>query len=377
MARPSRAKIGNRAQVHLAVQIVTACFISYAGGIALGLEQTQWAVLTSIIVLQASVGASIKAMIDRFVGSLGGAIVGVAISVGLHHFGFTSPGLALVLGLPPLILLAAVKPAYRVTPITFIILILTPNLQEMGPVASAYERMLEIVAGSVVALAVSLAVLPARAHDALARSVSDALSAMAGLMTVLPGGMRGEPDPVAIDAAHRKIRLAIGKAEAAAEEALRERATHLTNAVDPLPVCRTLRRLRHDIAILGRTMLAPLPDSVQPAVLSPVEDVCGTISAFFTASAAAFAARRLSPDLAAVDASFVAQAAAVKAIRERGLARSLADDDLARLFGLGFALEQMHRDLQDLMERCEELARISEHGGGSAPAEPPNPLSSP
>ena len=338
--------------------MIAACFIAYAAGTALELEQTQWAVLTSIIVMQASVGASIKAMIDRFVGSLGGAIVGVAVSIALHHFGYAGPGIALALGLPPLVVLAAIKPNYRVTPITFIILILTPNLQELGPVASAYERMLEIIVGSVVALAVSLVVLPARAHDVLAEAVAQTLSAMAELMTALPSGMRGKVDSAAITAAHNRIRTGIGKAEAAAEEALRERTTHLTDAVDPLPVCRTLRRLRHDIAILGRTMTAPLPDPVHFAMLGPVEEVCRANAAFFVTCAAAFAKRSSPPDLAGVVACFVQQARAVREIRQQGLARSLADNELARLFGLGFALQQMNRDLQDLVERAKELCRL-------------------
>lgn len=353
----------NRAQARLAVRMTVACFIAYLFGILLELEQNQWAVLTAIIVMQGSVGGSLKAMLDRLVGSLGGAIVGVAVSVGLHYLGIDSPGVALAIGLPPLALLGALKPAYRVTPITFIILILTPNLQELGPVESAYERMLEIAVGSAIALVVALTVLPARAHDALAQAVSQALAAMAGVMKTLPEGMTGEVDDEAITAAHASIRGAIAKAETAAEEALRERASYLSDGVDPLPVCRTLRRLRHDIAILGRTMTTPLPTPVDAIMSRPIIDVSAATAEFLELASKAFASRRPPPSLAGLDAVFLVQSQAVTAIRQQGVSRDLPDDDLARIFGLGFALAQLRRDLGDLAERSAELA-----GNSTAPA---------
>lgn len=347
----------NRAQARLAVRMVAACIITYLLGLVLGLHQNHWAVLTAIIVMQSSVGGSLKAMLDRIVGSLGGAISGVIISVGLHRLGISSPGMALVIGLPPLSLLAALKPAYRVTPITFIILILTPDLQALGPVDSAFERMLEIAVGSVIALAVSLAILPARAHEALAHAVSQALSAMADLMAALPGGIIGKPDSKAIELAHGRIRNAIGRAETAADEALRERASFLTDAVDPLPICRTLRRLRHDMAIFGRTITTPLPEPVAQIMLQPLVVAASEISIFLMTCANAIARRKAPPSVAELESIFKNQSHAVATIRQQGAARDLPDDDLGRIFGLGFALEQLRRDLDDLWQRGAELAR--------------------
>jgi uncharacterized membrane protein YccC len=339
-----------------------ACLIAYVLGHLLGLRQSQWAVLTSIIVMQGNVGASLKAMIDRFVGSLGGAVAGVIASLGMHYGGFSAPALALAVGLPPLTLLAAMKPAYRVTPITYIILTLTPKLQQLGPVQSAYERVLEVGVGSVIALAVSLLILPARAHDALVQAVSQALAAMADLMTALAGGLAGSVDASAIESAHARIRSAIGKAEAAADEAVRERHVSLSDAVDPLPICRTLRRLRHDIAILGRTMTSPLPGTVDAEIGRPVLDVAQAISDYFRAVAQAFAGREAPPPSADLATAFGTQSQAVAAMRRQGVTRPLGDDDLARIFGMGFALDQLRRDLDDLAERGRELARQGKAG---------------
>ena len=346
----------NRTQTRLAVRMTAACFLAYMLGLLLGLQQNQWAVLTSMIVMQASVGGSLKAMLDRFVGSLGGAITGVIVSVGLHRMGIVSPGPALAIGLPPLALLAALKPAYRVTPITFIILILTPNLQSLGPLESAYERMFEIGVGSLIALAVSLVILPARANEALAQAVGQALTAMADLMTLLPQGIVAKLDMPAIEAAHARTRSATAKAEIAAEEALRERASFLADGVDPLPICRTLRRLRHDLAILGRTMSAPLPDPVGGILLEPITDLSAAISDFLAGCAVAFTKRHVPLSLSGVDGAFAIQSQAVTMMRQQGLSRALADDELARIFGLEFALGQLRRDLGDIRERGAEFA---------------------
>lgn len=347
----------NRSQIRLAVRMTAASFVAYGIGELLRLQQSQWAVLTSIIVMQASVGASLKAMLERFLGSLGGAVAGVFILLGLHRGGYSSPGLALLIGVLPLTLLASIKPTYRVAPITFIILVLTPNLQAMGPVEAAVQRMFEIAVGSVIALGVSLVVLPARAHDALAQAVANALSAMADLVELLSVGIDQPADKIAIAALHDRIRGFIGRAEVAAEEALRERSSHLTNEVDPLPICRTLRRLRHDFAILGRALAIPMPAAVVANLADPVHSVAAEVATFLRSSGTAFRLRAGPESLAELNAAFAYQSEAVTDMRRRGFTRQLPDDDLVRVFGMGFAFDQLRRDLHDLADRCAELAR--------------------
>ena len=348
----------NRSQLRLALRMTIASLFTYALGNLLGLQQSLWAVLTSIIVMQASVGASLKAMVDRLTGSLGGAVAGVVVLLGLHRFGLGLPWLTLAIGVPPLALLAALKPSYRVAPITFVILVMSPNLQALGPVEFAVQRMAEIALGSLIALVVSLFVAPARAHDALAEAAAQALRAMAEVMDALKTGVTGPVDSEALMAAHDRVRRAIGKAESAAEEALRERSSFLTGSADPQPLCRTLRRLRHDLAALGRTMTTPLPDPAGTALTAPIMETTAVIAGFFGACAIAVGGRALPPSLVELQEVFAAQSAAVAQLRRSGQTLALADDDVARLFGMGFALEQLRRDLFDLVERAQEMAHV-------------------
>jgi uncharacterized membrane protein YccC len=53
----------------------------------LGLGLPLWAVLTSIIVTQMSVGRSLKAMRDYMVGTIGGALYGAADAILIPHSG--------------------------------------------------------------------------------------------------------------------------------------------------------------------------------------------------------------------------------------------------------------------------------------------------
>ena len=79
-----------------------------------------------------------------------------------------SRGIALVVAVAPLAVLAAFRSVYRVAPVTAIIVLLGTTRQKMGAVMSAVDRMVDAGLRSIVALAVALLVLPARAHGFLA-----------------------------------------------------------------------------------------------------------------------------------------------------------------------------------------------------------------
>ena len=70
---------------------------------------------------------------------------------------------------------------------------------------------------------------------------------------------RGPKGRSALQTLHPQIRSALKKAEAAADEAARERRSHLTDAADPEPLIRTLYRVRHDLVMIGRAAANPLP----------------------------------------------------------------------------------------------------------------------
>src|SRR5271163_4142735 len=74
-------------ELALSVRVTVAAMGALVIALAFGLKLPLWAVLTSIIVTQMSVGRSIKATRDYLVGTLGGAIYGGAIALLVPHSG--------------------------------------------------------------------------------------------------------------------------------------------------------------------------------------------------------------------------------------------------------------------------------------------------
>jgi len=329
------------AQLKLAARMTVASLAAYSLCRVLGLSQSYPAVLTAVIVMQGSVGASLKAMLDRLVGSLGGAVWGVAILLVLPPSGGLSLGVTFTVALVPLALLAALKPAYRAAPVTAIILLLTPS-NAVSPEAQAVQRVLEIALGGIVAMAVALLVLPARAHEGLAEAAGRAVGKMGDLAAIVLKG-----DTAAIQTLHADIRSALTQAEAAGDDATRERATYLSAGPDPQSMLRTLRRVKNDLSAIGRTAGEPLTESTS--------SLMAAIAAILHAIGNAIANHKVPPSLEPVDSEFAKYAATVAETRRKGLTREMSDEALARLFGQAFALEQLHQNLKDLAERTSEL----------------------
>ena len=137
------------------------------------LPQGYWAVLTAIIVTQNSVGGSSKAAIDRLVGSICGVLVGALAAVLLPAHTPTALGLVLVGAVTPLVLLTAYAPHYRIAPVTAVIVLLSSDAATLGPLGYALDRVLEITLGSVVGVAVSVPIAPARAHVHLCEATAE------------------------------------------------------------------------------------------------------------------------------------------------------------------------------------------------------------
>ena len=345
----------HRAQLKLAVRMTVASLAAFTLCRLLGLSQSYPAVLTAVIVMQGSVGASLKAMLDRLLGSLGGAVWGVVVLLVLPPSDGLSLGITFTVALVPLALLAALKPAYRAAPVTAIILLLTPS-NAVTPEAQAIQRVLEIGLGGIVAMAVALLVLPARAHEGMAEAAGRAIGKMGDLAAIVMKGLSGESDPDAIQSLHDDIRIALAQAEAAGEDATRERATYLSASPDPQSMLRTLRRLRNDFAAVGRTAAEPLPEPLRP-LTEPASRAAAALAAFLRASGEATANQKASPSLQEVDAALAAYASAVAESRKARLTRDLSDETVGRVFGLAFVLEQLHQNLKDLVDRTDELAR--------------------
>ena len=353
----------HKVELGLSVRVTAAALASLVVALAAGLKLPLWAVLTSIIVTQLSVGRSLKTTRDYLIGTLGGAIYGGAVAILVPHSGEGALLLVLVLAVAPLAFIAALNPAYNAATVTAIIVLLLPMMNRGSPLESATDRVLEVAVGAVTGLVVSFLVLPSRAQDQTRAGIANVLDMMALALGELLGVMARGRDAQELHRLQDGIGHTLSALGAIAAEAERERSLRLSSGPDTGPLLRTTLRLRHDMVMIGRASVAPLPEDIFAHVAQPLAAVEQTISAYLRATAAALRLKSAPPDTGAINAALESYAAAVAAVRDAGLTRELSADVAERFFALGFSLEQMRQNLGDL-DRC--VAEWS----GAAPPEP-------
>ena len=349
-------------ELRLVLRTTLAGLITFTLAHLLELPQAIWAVLTSVLIMQASVGGSLQASLDRMLGTVAGAIWGVSVTLAIPHRETLALGLPLAVALAPLALLAALKPNYRVAPVTAVIVLLSTTGAQLGPMHYAVDRVLEIGLGCLVGFAVSLLVLPARAHGLLTEAAVEVILALRDLLELLLQDMTRSPDGTALAAIHLRLSQALNRVEGFVADVKRERANRLTDAPDAEPVARNLRRLRHDLTAIGRTVMEPLPQPARQYLAEVTGDLRLVISDYLAGSAASVGGRLAPPSLDSVDKALLAFRDSMDRLRQSGTLRELAIEEVERVLSLAFALLQLRGNLGDLADR------IAEHAKSASPA---------
>jgi uncharacterized membrane protein YccC len=357
-----RDLIGRNAQLRQGIRVSVAALASYALARLLHVPLPLWVVLTALIVSQISVGGSLKATFDYLLGTLGGAVYGGAIATLVPHSSELALVGVLAIAVAPLAFLAAVNPSFRAAPITAVIVLLGPTTAQGGPIVSAIDRVLEVTLGGITALVVSLLVLPARAHVLAIEAAVGMLDRIAAVLPDLFAGFSRNLDPAAISDMQTGIGQAFARLDAVCGEAQRERQTLDLGKPDLGPLLRTLLRLRHDLVMVGRAAQVPLPEVLRLRLTPQLERVTAAAADYLRACAAALKAAGPPPPLAAAEAALDAYAAEIAAIRRDGLTREMPGEVLERIFALGFALEELHRNFRDLARCIGECARAPAAG---------------
>ena len=344
------------AELRLSLRMAVAAVLSLAAAQLLNLPIALWTVLTAVILTQMSVGGSLKATTDYLVGTVGGAIYAGAVGALVPHTNELALLGALALAVAPAALVAAINPRYSAATFTAVMVFFGPTITHAGPIASAAERVIEVAVGGIVGLFVSLVVFPARAHDLAIESAAQMLGLMARFLPELFAGLTGKADQAAIHRMQNNIGAAFARLDAVAAAAKHERMTRLAAEPDQGPLLRTLLRLRHDLVMIGRAAAVPLPEPFRSRLGPTLAHIGDAATDHLHASAAALAASRAAPPLDAVEAALDSYDAEFAAMRSEGLTRDLSDEAAERVFALGFALEQVRRNLSDLARCVTEFA---------------------
>ncbi len=341
-----------RVELGLGVRVTVAALAALALGLALNLRLPLWAVLTSLIVTQMSVGRSLKTTRDYLLGTIGGAIYGGAVAILVPHSGEGALLAVLVLAVAPLAFVAALNPSLNVMTVTAIIVLLVPTMhQEVTPLESAIDRVLEVAVGAVTGLTVSFFVLPSRAHNQIRNASAKVLELIAAALTELFAGLSRRLDTDELHRLQDGIGTALVGLNTTGAEAERERATHLAHGPHTGPLLRTVLRLRHDLVIIGRATVTPLPSDLMTRLAPAIDKTSHALAAYLRGSAAALRSGLGAPAIYPVQLALQDYAAEVAALRSEGMTRGIPGEVAERFFALGFSLEQMRQNLKDL-ERC-------------------------
>lgn len=238
---------------------VAAALLAYVVAEGAGLPQAYWAVISAVVVMQGSLGGTLSASIDRLLATVAGAVAGAACFLLATEIPLTPLG-RLSVAITPMALLAALRPNFRLAPITATIVVLAAPPH--AGLLFAFERVAEIGLGCVIGGLTAQFVLPDRARRAIETNATAILDALGQLAEAhLCGGPAAR-----IDALNDSVNRALNAIATAASEEARERALHLRTGPPAAPMLRTLRRVRSDVAILGRAMLVdPQPNAASAA----------------------------------------------------------------------------------------------------------------
>src|ERR1700749_183850 len=173
----------HRLQLILALRVTVGALLAFVVAQVLHLHLPLWAVLTSLIVTQTSLGRSVKAVNDYLMGTFGGVAYGGALAIPIPHESEWALLAVLALAVAPLAFIASFRATFNVLPGPAITVLLVPSMQHVSPAASALDRVLEVSVGGAVGFIVSFLIFPSRAQALTVQTAADMLELMADALT--------------------------------------------------------------------------------------------------------------------------------------------------------------------------------------------------
>ena len=142
----------NRQSLVHSVRTAVAATVSFAVARLVGMPEAYWAAVTTLIVMQSTLGAALTVSWKRLVGTALGALVSVLVAIYLPPGALVFGAMVLVLGLVCAVLHLD-RTAYRFSSITLAIITLVARTKPAWIVAT--HRFIEVSLGIVVGLAIT------------------------------------------------------------------------------------------------------------------------------------------------------------------------------------------------------------------------------
>ncbi len=357
-----------RSRWRFAARVTASGLLGYAAANVMHLPlQGLWMILTAIVVTQASAGGSVRATLQYIIGTVGGAVYAAILGILIPHATPLAESGVLVLAIAPLGLMAAFNPNFRVAPFSAVLVLLLAGQFGEGPVQSAITRTAEVALGGLIAVVVSLLVFPERALQLRLKAAVNLIRQLARDLPRLVAGFTGGIDPTMNTRIQNDIGAAVSDFQDITAEAQHEQMITLVTQPDPGPLSRTMLRLRHDLVIMGRAGIKPLPEPLRSRLGAPLHRVADAARDFLNDSATALHERNVPPPLDGYEVALTAYTVEVEAVRSEGLTLPLTANEVEPLFALGFTLEQLRQNFIDLQRCVQDYARRPKRKRKDAP----------
>jgi uncharacterized membrane protein YccC len=304
-----------------AVRMTVAALLAFIVTRLLGLQQGYWAVVTCLVVVQGTLGATISAGLSRFAGTAVGAIAGVVSSI-LFMNSHVPEWIVLLAAIAPLSLVAAAWPLFRLAPLTgSLVLLLTGS----SGLSFALGRVVEIGVGGLIGVLVSLVVLPGRAAgmvDIQGAKLLRQLGAFARAQLT-------DADSKVLESGEKEVRKTFLRLQIDMKEAASERAMSFVQGPSPEWLLHTLQCIEADVTMLGHAVQSKNANAAY-------YDLAKTIETLFCAEAEALLTKIPAPSLAPLE---------------------VVAGRYSRRTPLGFLLVALCRDLVELHKNLDGRAK--------------------
>lgn len=340
-----------RGDLRHAIRVAVACATTYAIMRIFNIPGGQWAVFTTIIVIQTNIGGTIGQAVERLIGTMVGAAAG-AVAVYAEETTQADTVLVLTIMVAAVAFAAASRPTLRAAPLTAVIMLVAHPLG-LDPATAALYRIGEIFLGGVIGVAATLLIFPAHAHAAVVSKLSTVLSELEGVLAVHRAALAvGGAGASAVEQLVA-TRATLSAMQTAMGEADRENASRLGDSLHSEATLRTAWRVRNDLVALGRTLDDPLPVE---GMIKAGDAVLLAYGVFLAGCRASLGKNGPRPDRVAFAKAHADFQDAVQALRAAGVMRGIPFDDLAQAFGFVFAVESLYSNLSDLADRLQEAS---------------------
>lgn len=337
-----------RGDVRHAIRVAVACGATFAIMRLLNIPGGQWAVFTTIIVIQTNIGGTIVQAVERLIGTMVGAAAG-AVAVYAQEATGADVVAVLVILVAIVAFATAGRPALRAATLTAVIMLVAHPVG-LDPLTAALYRVGEIFLGGFIGVAATALIFPAHAHAAVLARLTTVLAELEAVVAsharhLSIGGADTAAAPLLT-----ATRVTLGEIQTAMGEADRENASRLGDNPHSEATLRTAWRVRNDLVSLGRTLHDPLPAA---GMVPPGEALLKAYVAFLGGLRASLGGGPR-PDRVAFAKAHADFQDSVQALRAAGVMRGIPFDDLAQTFGFVFAVEALYSNLSDLADRLQE-----------------------